>query len=186
MSDAAKPKPTPRERRGGYAVNVALFVTVVFVGLAAFVWASDRITLEGERTIYTVACEQGAWDGLRCTGRIKPAERYRFRASRSRQEIVYWIAGSRKPSGKYTDCEVTDRDRWTCKASAGDLPTIAHELSNGKPVQRVAGADLPFHAVHKWKWWAMDLGIPGFGKADFDSASEPPPADKAPTDAGPK
>ena len=121
-------------------MKVALFVSAVFAGLAAFIWASDRITLEGERTIYTVACEQGVWDGLRCTGRIRPAERYRFRASRSRHEIVYWIAGSPKASGKYLDCDVTDRDRWNCKAGPGDLPTIAHELQDGKPVQRAASA----------------------------------------------
>lgn len=186
MADGAKPKPAPKERRRGDAVNVALFVTVVFAGLAAFIWASDRITLEGERTIYTVACEQGVWDGLRCTGRIKAAERYRFRASRSRHEIVYWVAGSPRPSGKYLDCDVTDRDRWSCKAGPGDLPTIAHELQDGKPVQRIGGVDLPFHAVHKWKWWAMDFGIPGFSKADFSNASAPPPAARAPTDAGTK
>jgi hypothetical protein len=164
----------------------SLFVIVIVVSLAAFIWASDRITLEGERTIYTVGCEQGVWDGLRCTGRITAGDRYRFRASRSRHEIVYWIAGSPKPSGKYNDCDVTDRDRWSCKAGPGDLPTIAHELQDGKPVQRAASPDLPFHAVHKWKWWAMDMGIHGFSKADFSSASEPRAPDSAPAGAGPK
>ena len=48
-----------------------LFVfVVVFVSLGAFIWASDRITLEGERTVYTVGCEQGVWIGLRCTGSV--------------------------------------------------------------------------------------------------------------------
>ena len=71
-----------------------LFVfVVVIVALGVFIWASDRITLEGERTIYTVGCEHGDWNGLRCTGRLTPGDRYRFRASRSRNEIVYWIAG---------------------------------------------------------------------------------------------
>ena len=31
-----------------------LFVVVILGALAAFIWSSDRITLEGERTIYTV------------------------------------------------------------------------------------------------------------------------------------
>ena len=162
-----------------------LFVFVaVSIGLGVFIWASDRITLEGERTIYTVSCERGAWVGLRCTGRLTAGERYRFRASKSRQEIVYWVAGSRKPSGKYADCEVTDRDRWNCKPHEGEQPSIAHELADGRPVQRVAGLDMPFHAVTKWKWWALDVGIPGFTKADFASSSDPNAPGVAPAHAG--
>ena len=114
--------------------------SVVIVGaLGAFIWSSDRITLEGERTIYTVTCERGAWDGLRCSGRIAAGDRHRFRSSRSRNEVVYWIAGSPVASGKYTDCNVTDRDLWSCKPHAGEQPSIAHELSDGRPVHRAAG-----------------------------------------------
>ena len=150
-----------------------LYILVIVGALGVFIWASDRITLEGERTIYTVNCEQGAWDGLRCTGRIAAGDRHRFRSSRSRREVVYWIAGSAAPSGKYSDCDVTDRDYWSCKSRAGELPTITHELSDGRPVQRAAGIDLPFHAVTKWKWWALRLGIPGFTKADFSNSIDP-------------
>jgi hypothetical protein len=162
-----------------------LFVFVaVSIGLGVFIWASDRITLEGERTIYTVGCEQGVWAGLRCTGRLIPGDRHRFRASRSRNEIVYWIAGSPKPSGKYSECDVTDRDRWSCKARAGEPPTIAHELSDGRPVEGAAGLDMPFHAVSKWKWWALDVGIRGFTKADF--SNDPNAPGTAPPHAGRK
>ncbi len=146
---------------------------VVVVCLSVFIWASDRITMEGERTVYTVTCEQGAWDGLHCNGKMVAGDRHRFRASRSRREIVYWIAGSSQPSGKFSDCEVVDRDRWVCKAHDGDLPTIAHELSEGKPVQHAGGPDMPFHAVNKWKWWVIDAGIPGFRKADFSNNLDP-------------
>jgi hypothetical protein len=148
-------------------------VVVVVAGLVLFIWGSDRITLEGERTIYTVACDHGTWEGLRCTGRIAAGDRYRFRASRSRQEIVYWIAGSKAPLGRYGECEVTDRDRWTCKARPDDRPTIAHELSDGRPVPRAPGIDQPFHAVSKWKWWALDVGIPLFNKADYSDSINP-------------
>jgi len=161
-----------------------LFVIVVVGALGLFIWASDRITMEGERTVYTVSCEQGVWEGLRCTGRLAAGERYRFRASHSRNEIVYWIAGSRAASGKYTDCDVTDRDRWSCKAHAGDPPSIAHELIDGRPVRHEADADLPFHAVSKWKWWALHAGILGFGKADFSNSFDPRAHKHLSADAG--
>jgi hypothetical protein len=165
-----------------------LFVAVVVVAtsLAIFIWASDRITLEGERTIYTVTCEQGTWDGLLCTGHLAAGDRHRFRASRSRHEIVYWIAGSRAPSGKYVECDVTDRDRWTCKATPGELKTIAHQLDNGRPVLQPGGSDLAFHAVSKWKWWVLDAGIPIVRRADFSSTFNPRRPDPAPTDSPPK
>jgi len=150
-----------------------LYILVIVGAMGVFIWSSDRITLEGERTVYTVICEQGAWDGLRCTGRIVAGDRHRFRSSRSRSEVVYWIAGSAAPSGKYSECDVTDRDFWSCKTQAGELPTIAHEFSDGRPVPRAAGIDLPFHAVNKWKWWALRLGIPGFRKADFSDSINP-------------
>jgi len=150
-----------------------LYVLVIVGALGVFIWSSDHITLEGERTIYTVTCEQGAWDGLRCTGRLAAGDRHRFRSSRSRREVVYWIAGSAAPSGKYADCDVIDRDFWSCKAHEGELPTITHELSDGRPVPHTPGTDLPFHAVTKWKWWALHVGIPGFRKADFSSSFDP-------------
>jgi hypothetical protein len=148
-------------------------VIAVVVALGVFIWASDRITLEGERTIYTVVCDQGVWEGLRCTGRLKAGDRHRFRASRSRHEIVYWIAGSSSSSGKFTECDVTDRDRWVCKEHAGEQPTITHEMTQGRPMPKEAGSDLPFHAVNKWKWWALDMGIPVVKWADYSSNRNP-------------
>lgn len=68
-------------------------VGVVVVIIA--IWASDKIGWEGERTVYTARCEGGNWLDGHCTGRLVPSDRYRFRASRSRQEVMYWIVGSR-------------------------------------------------------------------------------------------
>jgi hypothetical protein len=150
-----------------------IYLLVIVGALGVFIWSSDRITLEGQRTIYTVTCEHGDWDGLRCSGRLAAGDRYRFRSSRSRNEVAYWIAGSAAPSGKYTDCNVTDRDFWSCKPQAGEPPSITHELSDGRPVQRVAGVDLPFHAVTKWKWWVLRMGIPGLRKADYSNSVNP-------------
>jgi hypothetical protein len=153
--------------------TLSIVLVIVVVALGIFIWSSDRITLEGERTIYSVACQNGTWEGLRCTGRLSAGDRYRFRASRSRREIVYWIAGSSGASGKYTDCDVTDRDRWSCKPSPGDIPSIAHALSDGRPVPNAVLSDLPFHAVNKWKWWALDAGIPIVSSADYSNTVNP-------------
>jgi hypothetical protein len=150
-----------------------LFICAIFVGLGVFIWASDRVTLEGERTVYAVTCVQGTWDGLRCSTQLAAADRYRFRSSRSRHEIAYWIAGSTVPSGMLTDCDVTDRDFWKCQPHDGEVPTITHEMSDGRPVPHPQGVDVPFHAVNKWKWWAMHFGIPGFHVADYSNSMNP-------------
>jgi hypothetical protein len=134
--------------------------------LVTLFWASDRITMQGERTIYTVRCERGAWEGVRCTGMLVPSERHAFRASKSRHEVIYWIRESDAPSGKYTDCSVTDRDTWTCNVRAGQKPTIAYEMVRGKPTRTGASSLLPFHAVPKWKWWLMDVGVSVFSEAE--------------------
>jgi hypothetical protein len=150
-------------------VKGLVFVILVLGGFGIMIWASDRVTLEGERTIYTVACERGVWKDLRCTGLLTAGDRHRFRASSSRKEVLFWIAGSRAPSGKYTDCQVTNRDNWTCNVLADEKPSIAHELSHGRPISRGGGSVLPFHAVAKWKWWALRAQIPGFTEADYAS-----------------
>jgi hypothetical protein len=49
--------------------GIALLALVVLA-----LWASDRITLQGERTIFTVKCDGGTWQGRRCSGRMVPGE----------------------------------------------------------------------------------------------------------------
>ena len=69
-------------------------VAVVVVALGIALWGSDKITYEGERTVYTVRCEQGDWEGARnARGRMVAGDRYRFRASVSKQEVLYWVVG---------------------------------------------------------------------------------------------
>jgi len=142
---------------------VALFVIVIAIVL----WASDKITLEGERTIYSVQCRDGSWQGWRCTGVLIPSDRYRFRASRARQEVIFWIAGSKQPSGKYSDCVVKDRDNWTCNATPDQTSAITEALVNGKPDSSGPDLAIPIHAVRKWKWWLLYGGIRGFSNADY-------------------
>jgi hypothetical protein len=138
-----------------------LYVLLVVVAITLLVWGSDRITLQGERTIYTVKCEQGVWDGTRCTGRLVAGERFAFRASPRRNEVIYWIRNSNAPSGKYSDCAVKDRNNWSCNVQVGQLPSIAYELTDGRPTRSDGGLTLPFHDVPKWKWWLIDIGLGG-------------------------
>ena len=133
--------------------------------IAAMMWGSDWITLQGERTIYTVRCDNGSWDGDRCTGRLVPGDRHAFRASRSRNEVVYWIRESKAPSGKYTDCMVKDRDNWSCNVRTDQKPAITFEMTHGKPTHTQMNDMASFHAVAKWEWWLMKLGCRFFHNA---------------------
>ena len=151
-----------------------IWVILILGGLGYVIWASDQITLQGERTIYTVRCEQGVWDGLRCSGRLTAGELHRFLVSRNRNEVVFWISGSTTPSGKYTDCKVTDRDNWSCKVVGGEQRAIVRELAYGRPTLSAGETPRPFYAVAKWKWWAVQMGVPGFATADFSGGSQAP------------
>ena len=132
-------------------------VGVVVVIIA--IWASDKIGWEGERTVYTARCEGGNWLDGHCTGRLVPSDRYRFRASRSRQEVMYWIVGSRVPSATYRDCTVKDRGTWSCNVGTNQPHTVTHEMINGKPEARETGSGDSFRTVPKWEWWLLRLGV---------------------------
>ena len=121
--------------------------------------------MQGERTIYSVDCKSGQWQGLHCTGNLLPADRYAFRASKRRNEVIYWIRDSEKPSGKYTDCTVVDRDNWSCNVHLNQAPTIAYEMADGRPKRGAQGLALPFRDVPKWKWWLLRLGVDLFSNA---------------------
>ena len=154
------------KRRGSPLIKaLSLLVVVVFV--VALLWGSDRITMQGERTIYAVDCEGGTWNGSTCSGRLVAGQRYAFRASLTRNEVIYWVRGSSAPSGKYPECKVTDRDNWSCAAAVDGAPkTIAYAMEKGKPVHAGGPSLLGFHAVPKWKWWLMDIGVRGFTEAE--------------------
>ena len=154
------------DKRSGSGIAKALSALVVVAAVAALLWGSDRITMQGERTIYTVLCEGGAWNGNACSGKLAPDKRYAFRASKVRREVLYWVRGSDAPSGRYGDCAVVDRDNWKCNVAAGGTPTtIAYEMAHGRPTRADAGLVLPYHSVPKWKWWLIDAGIGGFRNA---------------------
>jgi hypothetical protein len=144
-----------------------IVIAMAVAALAAFLWASDRITYEGERTVYTVRCEQGAWEGLTCHGTMVAGERYRFRASTSKREVLYWTVGSSDPSGKYSNCNVKDRGNWSCELIAGQPSTITRQMINGRPVRDADHVAVPFHAVPKWVWWVLHSGAHVYSKAGY-------------------
>jgi len=142
-----------------------VFGGACLLAFGLLIWASDHITLQGERTIYTVRCEPDMWDDQRCIGRMVPGDRYAFRSSAARNEVIYWIRGSTQPSGKYSDCKIVDRDNWTCIVPVGQQPSIVFEMKKGRPTRLNDGRAMPFRSVPKWKWWLLRLGIGGFAEA---------------------
>lgn len=134
-----------------------LLMVAIFIG--AFLWAIDFVTLEGEWTVYTVECKQGTWNGDRCTGKLVAAERYRFRALKAHSEVLFWVVGSTKESsGRFTQCEVENRENWTCKANADSPRSITLAMSKGRPVPDPAANARSFHAVPKVKWLLLHYG----------------------------
>lgn len=151
-----------------YAKAMRGLLLAAGVGLVCIlIWASDQITLEGERTIYTVTCDQGSWDGLRCKGRMVAGDRYRYRALKNRNEVIFWIVGSPTPSGKYSDCSIRNRGNWSCNATAGPRQSITLEMMNERATHAPAGLALPFHAISKWKWWILHAGLSPFTEATY-------------------
>jgi hypothetical protein len=148
-------------------LKIVIRVVIVLGVVVGIIWASDRVSFQGERTVYSVDCKGGQWDGLRCTGKLVPGPQHRFRASKSRQEVLFWVAGSKEPSGKYTDCQVKDRGNWTCNMGVEQKSAIAYEMADGKPTRGGSGLTQPFHAIEKWKWWVLKAGIPAFSEASY-------------------
>ena len=142
---------------------IGILILVALVGLP--IWASDRITLQGERTIFTANCEGGKWEGNHCTGRLATGERYAFRASPLRNEVIHWIRGSASQSHKYGNCTVKDRDNWTCNVKPDEPRSITCIMAKGMPTGGCVGPDMPFHQIPKWKWWAMSIGMTFFTDA---------------------
>ncbi|HEX7441836.1 MAG TPA: hypothetical protein VF319_17250, partial [Caldimonas sp.] len=95
---------------------------MIALGFAA--WASDFVTMQGERTIYTVDCKNGVWQGDRCGGQVVAGTRYRFRALKPHGEVIFWMVGSKEPSGKFNECTIQDGRNWVCKVCADAARSI--------------------------------------------------------------
>jgi hypothetical protein len=140
-------------------------VAVVAV-VAAMIWSTDAVTLQGERTVFTVDCINGDWQGHRCSGTLRATERYRYRALKAHREVIFWRVGVAEESGKLTDCQIQDGRNWICNANGDSSRSIVLEMRHGEPVADMAGRTRPFHAVAKWRWWLLRRGMPAGTEAD--------------------
>ena len=138
-------------------VWAAVVAIVLALGFAA--WASDFVTLQGERTIYTVDCVGGAWQGDRCAGHVATGPRYRYRALKPHNEVVFWKVGSKEPSGRFNDCAIQDGRNWLCKICPDAARSITLQMAQGHPVPGPEAVTRPFRAVSKWRWLLLQRGL---------------------------
>lgn len=137
-----------------------IVIFAVLAVLSAIVWVGDGVTLQGERTVYTVKCESGTWTNNLCSGTLVAAERFRFRALTAHSEVLFWIAGSTEPSGKLAPCVIKDGRNWKCRASADAANSVTLEMSMGLPVRDQTGITRPFHEVSKFTWILLEYQVP--------------------------
>jgi hypothetical protein len=165
MDDPRKPPHQGTTDSGATTVRefpqglIWMFLACVFAAVAFYAWATDYITWSGERTVYTVACTEGAWVANRCTGTLVPAERYRFRALKARGEVLFWTAGVREPSSKYTGCTIASGRDWSCPANAEASRTITLVMKGGYPAPDPQGPTRAFHSVPKVRWLLLRAGL---------------------------
>ena len=138
-------------------VRVWAFVIVLLAALGFAGWCSDFVTMQGERTVYTVECDGGAWNGNRCGGHLVAGARYRYRALKAHSEVVFWTVGGSEPSGKFAECDIQDGRNWRCKANADANRSITLEMTEGFPV--AGPVTRAFRAVPKWRWLLLQRGL---------------------------
>ena len=140
-------------------VRVWAFMFFVLVALGFAAWVSDFVTMQGERTIYTVECKNGVWQGDRCSGQVAAGTRYRYRALKPHGEVIFWTVGTKEPSGKFSECTIQDGRNWVCKVCPDAARSITLQMSQGVPVAAMVPVTRPFHAVSKWRWLLLRQGF---------------------------
>ena len=140
-------------------VRVWAFVLLVFVALGFAAWASDFVTMQGERTIYTVDCTNGVWQGDQCSGQVAAGTRYRYRALKPHGEVIFWTVGTNEPSGRFKECTIQDGRNWVCKVCADAARSITLQMAQGVPVSAAPAVTRPFRAVPKWRWLLLQRGL---------------------------
>ncbi|MCE9660748.1 MAG: hypothetical protein K8R60_19645 [Burkholderiales bacterium] len=136
--------------------RVWLLVVLMLTFLVVAAWASDFVTLQGERTIYTAECEGGQWQDSRCTGRMVAGKRYRYHASKERGEVVLQVVGSSAPAGRLSNCDIRDGRNWVCPPAESPARSWTLRMEHGAPVAR---QDLPTRSdrqVSKWRWHLLE------------------------------
>ena len=140
-------------------VRVWGFVIAICALLGFAAWASDFITMQGERTIYTVERRNGTWTGDHCAGSLVAGERYRYRALKPHGEVIFWTVGTNEPSGKFKECTIQDGRNWACKVCPDAARTITLQMAHGAPVAAAPAVTRPFRAVSKWRWLLLQRGF---------------------------
>ncbi|MES2581395.1 MAG: hypothetical protein V4627_01655 [Pseudomonadota bacterium] len=133
--------------------------TSLLVLMVYFIWTTDKITFQGERTVYTVSCANGTWEANRCSGELAAGPRYRYRALKARGEVLFWVLGANEPSSKLTGCTIQDGRNWSCPVSADAKNSITLALASGEPQRNAAWPTRPMHAVSKMTWIFLDNGL---------------------------
>ncbi len=137
-----------------WAAVIAIVLALGFAG-----WASDFVTMQGERTIYTVDCVGGAWQANRCGGHVATGPRYRYRALKPHGEVIFWTVGSKEASGRFNDCTIQDGRNWLCKICPDAARSITLQMAQGLPVPGPEAVTRPFRAVSKWRWLLLQRGF---------------------------
>ena len=150
-------------RRGGK--HLKLWVLAIVAAATVYAWCVDFVTVEGERTIYTVACEGGSWSGNRCTGRLTPGPRFRFRALPAHGEVLFWTAGASDPAGKLAPCKVESGRNWRCDAGADSARSITLQMVRGVPQPDAVLNARGLHFVPKMRWLLLRAGMPTGARA---------------------
>jgi hypothetical protein len=129
--------------------------------------------MQGERTVFTVDCVQGRWEGDRCTGRLAAAPRYRYRALKPHREVIFWTVGTSEPSGKFDDCAIQDGRNWICKVCPDAKRSITLQMAHGVPIAHAEAGTRPFRAVSKWRWMLLKRGFTSGGAVPAAVAAAP-------------
>jgi hypothetical protein len=132
------------------------YILPILLVLGFGIWTTDRVTIQGERTVYTVNCVNGSWSGNSCSGEITAGARIRYRALKNRGEVLFWELGSSKPSSKLIYCSIQSGRDWQCPQTPESSKSLTLTMSKGVPVQNPSQ---PFHAVVMASWILIDLGI---------------------------
>lgn len=130
-------------------------VVLVLTSLVVAAWASDFVTLQGERTIYTAQCEDGSWREGRCSGQMIAGNRYRYHASKERGEVVVQLVGSSVPARRFSNCVIRDGRNWTCPADDTVARSWTVQMKNGAPVAENSSTG-PDRRISKWRWHVLN------------------------------
>ena len=136
--------------------RVWVLVALMLAFLVVAAWASDFVTLQGVRTIYTAKCEGGEWQEGRCTGRMVAGNRYRYHASKERGEVVLQVVGSSAPAGRLSNCDIHDGRNWVCPLAEGPARSWTVRMENGAPVAQEVSPARSDRQVSKWRWHLLE------------------------------